>query len=360
MVAINPASTGGRRQKQSTVGRIFLRFLLLCLCIAIYTGTLKRQRKQVTLAHNNTNGDEQIIKASSKEAVTSQQKDWSHCLETQPNPKSTAEQAPHDKVKNPLWLPAYPTSLPEGYANFLAELTGISSAAKSYYRSSKTLKRCHNLNLKSGFDGVTCEIVHPIVPCKRPSPAAQAANFGNVIFVALRNPLTAFPSYHQDKAEKYHNAKKQVTKEEWISFRDLYVGNSTHSPLFQEWKEFVLEWRNMEPYHVAMYLPHEEWVDEESGVKMVTEFAQVLNDEGFPIRYDGADLACLWYNNIMQLELQKKKKHEDEGRYVSEYTTEQKIFLAAELRKFVDEVDNSRPGDEQLKSTLTSYIESFI
>ena len=149
-----------------------------------------------------------------------------------------------------------------------------------------------------------------VVPCNRPSPSAQAANFGNVVLVALRNPLTAFPSYHQEKAEKYHGAKEQVKMEEWISFRDQYVGNSTHSPLFQEWKEFILEWRNMEPYHVAMYLGHEEWADETKGVELVKKFAQVLSEEGFPIQYHEDNLACLWYKNILQPTLQKKKKHE--------------------------------------------------
>ncbi|KAL7495531.1 hypothetical protein ACHAWT_007227 [Skeletonema menzelii] len=357
MVAINPASTGRRRSASTyTVGRIFLRVLIWCLLVAFYTGVVKRQSTQPLLTHNNKSGGNNIISANSE---SSPPKDWSHCLETRTNETHADVAAgPRDK-KEPLWLPAYPTSLPEGYSSFLTELTGLSSASKLYYRSSKTLKRCHNLNIKSGFDGVTCEIVHPIIPCKKPSPSAQAANFGNVVLVALRNPLTAFPSYHQEKAEKYHNVKGQVKIEEWISFRDQYVGNSTHSPLFQEWKEFILEWRNMEPYHVAMYLRHEEWADETKGVELVKKFAQVLSEEGFPIQYHGDDLACLWYKNIIQPILQKKKKHEDEGRYIPDYTAGQKDFLEAELEKFASEIDNSRPGDEQLRDILTAYVEDF-
>jgi len=364
MVAINPASTG-RRRSASTVGRIFLRLLISCLFVAFYTGVVKRQSKQPLLARNKTDDNipanaKSISKDTAAVAAISSQKNWNYCLDAQPNLNITrADAGPRDKVKNPLWLPAYPTSLPEGYSNFLTELTGLSSASKLYYRSSKTLKRCHNLNLKSGYDGVTCEIVHPIVPCKRPNPSAQAANFGNVVLVALRNPLTAFPSYQQEKAEKYHNAKEQVTMEEWISFRDQYVGNSTHSPLFQEWKEFILEWRNMDNYHVAMYLAHEEWADETKGVAIVTKFARVLREEGFPIQYHTDDLACLWHKNILQSAMQKRKKHEDEGRYVAEYTEQQKNFLAAELRKFASELDNTRPGDDQLKDILTGYSADF-
>ena len=357
MVAINPASTR-RRRSASTVGRIFLRLLISCLFVAIYTGVVKRHSTQPLLTHSKADDDIIIpakVNSALKDAAPA---DWSHCLKVRPNNLNITA-GPRDKVKNPLWLPAYPSSLPEGYSNFLTELTGLSSASKLYYRSSKTLKRCHNLNIKSGFDGVTCEIVHPIVPCNRPSPSAQAANFGNVVLVALRNPLTAFPSYHQEKAEKYHGAKEQVKFEEWISFRDQYVGNSTHSPLFQEWKEFILEWRNMEPYYVAMYLQHEEWADETIGVELVKKFAQVLSEEGYPIQYHGDELACLWHKNIMQPAIQKKKKHEDESRYIPDYTAGQKDFLEAELRKFVTELDNTRPGDEQLKDILNRYIEDF-
>jgi hypothetical protein len=360
MVAINPASTGRRRS--ASVGKIFLRLLLLCLCIAFYTGIVNRQSKQPLLTHNTVdeNTPAKTNSASKEVDASSLQRDWSHCPEVQSNNLySHADAGPNDQVKNPLWLPAYPTSLPEGYSSFLAELTGLSSASKLYYRSSKTLKRCHNLNVKTGYDGVTCEIVHPIVPCQRPNPSAQAANFGNVVLVAIRNPLTAFPSYQQEKAEKYHNAKGQVTKEEWISFRDQYVGNATHSHLFQEWKEFILEWRNMKPYHVAMYLPHEEWVDETKGVELVTKFAKVLSEEGFPTQYTDDDIACLWHKNILQPAMLKKKKHVDEGRYSPEYTAEQKELLAAELRKFASELDNTLPGDEQLKDILTRYSEDF-
>ncbi|KAL7437847.1 hypothetical protein ACHAXM_005881 [Skeletonema potamos] len=361
MVAINAASTGRRRSVKPSVGKIFLRLLLLSLCIAIYTG-VKRSKKPL-LTHKTPAKNEiepSKTNSSSKEFVSSpQQRDWSYCLEDQPNNLNSHTNAgPRDQVKNPLWLPAYPTSLPEGYSSFLTELTGLPSASKLYYRKSKTLKRCHNLNVKSGFDGVTCEIVHPIVPCERPHPSAQAANFGKVVLLALRNPLTAFPNYHQEKAEKYHNAKGQVAKEEWISFRDQYVGNATHSPLFQEWKEFILEWRNMKPYHVGMYLPHEEWADETKGVELVHKFAKVLSEEGFPIQYTN-NLACLWQKNVFQPALMKKQRYLDEGRFDPEYTSEQKVLLASELRKFASELDNTLPGDERLKDILTRYSEDF-
>ena len=82
-----------------------------------------------------------------------------------------------------------------------------------------------------------------IVPCNRPHPSAQSENFGKVVLLALRNPLTAFPAYHQSKAEAYHGQVGQVEKEKWAEFRDQYVEKDGTTPLFDEWKNYVIEWR---------------------------------------------------------------------------------------------------------------------
>lgn len=68
-----------------------------------------------------------------------------------------------------------------------------------------------------------------------PHPSAQAKNFGKVILLALRNPLTVFPAHNQAKAEAYHGQKGQVSKEDWEKFRDQYVGEDENSHLFSEW-----------------------------------------------------------------------------------------------------------------------------
>ena len=74
-------------------------------------------------------------------------------------------------------------------------------------------------------------------PCHT-RPAAQADNFGKKVLVSMRNPLTAFFSYHQMKAENYHGQKGQVSHEKWVEFRDEWVGK-----MLDEWKNFIMEWR---------------------------------------------------------------------------------------------------------------------
>jgi hypothetical protein len=298
-------------------------------------------------------------------------RDWSQC--TLYEPKANTKMNVDNKAE-PLWLPAYPTSLPGKsgaiYSNFLSALTGIDSASRNYYRSSKKLKRCHYINDPNDI-GITCEIVHPIVPCERPHPSAQSTNFGKVVLVAIRNPITAFPAYHQEKAEKYHNAKGQVDKSEWVVFRDQWVGNATHNPLFDEWKKFILEWRNMSPYTVSLYLPHEWWRDEVKGPKLLNQFISILKNEGLPVMFEAttnkssiklSDLECMWYKMIREPLIAEEKKRVDEGRYIPDYHPEQQQLLAAELAKFAAEVSKggSRPGDEQLVEILNEYRDAIL
>ena len=307
-------------------------------------------------------------------AATAPMRDWSQCTTNARKAAVKFERSKldtTDKVE-PLWLPAYPTSLPGKnsaiYSNLLRAITGIESASRNYYRSSKKLKRCHYIDNPSDV-GVTCEIVHPIVPCERPHPSVQSPNFGKVVLVALRNPITAFPAYHQEKAEKYHGAKSQVERSEWVKFRDEFVGNTTHSPLFEEWKHFILEWRNMHPYFVAMYLPYEWWSDEVKGPALVVQLAKLLKKEGLPVLYDTPDrsssnnptiLECLWLKQVDEAIKEEKQKQIEW--YTPNYNPDLARSLAAKLDAFAKEIaeGNPRPGDEVLINILYEYRDSII
>lgn len=86
--------------------------------------------------------------------------------------------------------------------------------------------------------------IEAIIPANRPNPAQQSQVFGKAILIALRNPITAFPSHHQSKAEAYHGQTGQVDEDSWAKFRDQYVGNGGEaSHLFAEFKNFIAEWR---------------------------------------------------------------------------------------------------------------------
>jgi hypothetical protein len=83
----------------------------------------------------------------------------------------------------------------------------------------------HNIKSNPSPLIITSDEKKAIVPCLSPNPSSQSANFGYVVLVAIRNPLTAFPAYHQSKAEKYHNQVGQVDKKDWIEFRETPSSN---------------------------------------------------------------------------------------------------------------------------------------
>jgi hypothetical protein len=199
-----------------------------------------------------------------------------------------------------------------------------------------------------------------IVPCLQPHPSDQAANFGNAVLLALRNPLTAFPAYHQSKAELYHGQKGQLEKEKWVEFRDQYV----EEKLFAEWKDFIMEWRDMRPYAVGDYMPYEYWADETKGPSLVIALSQILKKEGFPVLYDlltddgRRELECLWRKHIYEAIAEEEKIRVEW--YVPRYTSGQLEFMATGLDAFAREIeekqdDGKRPGDEHLVTILRDY-----
>ena len=372
--------------RPTSVGKVFLIAVLMSLSGAIYLGAvIRHHHHRSTLSSTSATGNVTSPDLKSKVIHTtpSAPKDWSdYCHDNPPQPNANTNPVTNKKVE-PLWLPVYPTSLPgergDAYTQFLAALTGVPAAAKNFYRSSKALKRCHSrANENNNVDGVTCEIVHPIIPCQRPHPSAQSGNFGSVILLALRNPITAFPAFHQEKAVLYHGVKGQVGKEVWIKFRDEFVGNTIdNSTMFNEWKNLIMEWRDMNPYHVEEYLPYEHWSDETKGPALVTRLAQILKREGFPVLYDdevegnmSRDLECLWHKHIRETSIAEEKKKLEEGWYAPDYTKEQLKMMTSGLQTFAqeikqkelieDEKNGKRPGDEQLVAILTGYSDAIL
>ncbi|KAL7530513.1 hypothetical protein ACHAWF_003408 [Thalassiosira exigua] len=377
---------GGKNGKRNApvMGKILpVMLVLLLVCVYLTLSTKKTTGQQSTptqisdVRHDNGNLSQPEAKESSNGkgeasppgieqkkatntdpepktvvAVSAPTKDYSHCTNDPPKPK---ENVFVDKKVEPLWLPAYPTSLPPAsYAAFLEALTGVPKAAKSYYRSSPSLKRCHHVNSDFKVDAVTCEIVHPIVPCKRPSPSAQKDNFGSKVLLALRNPLTAFPAYHQSKAEAYHNQKGQVMKEDWIKFRDDYVGDGNESPLFDEWKNFIMEWRQY-------------WSHEAKGPALAGRLSRIFQEEGFPMLFDDGIL-CLWYKHFYEVLSAEENKRAEEGWFLPEYTDKQLEMMVRELEAFQKEIIekqdfhgekfDGRPGDAHLIGILRDYASS--
>ncbi len=151
-----------------------------------------------------------------------------------------------------------------------------------------------------------------------------------------------------------------MEKEKWIEFRDQYV----EEKLFAEWKDFIMEWRDMRPYTVGGYMPYEYWADETKGPPLVITLSQILKKEGFPVLYDfltadgRKELGCLWRIHIHEAIAYEEKKRLDW--YVPKYTPGQLEFMVTGLDAFAREIeekqdDGKRPGDEHLVMILRDY-----
>ena len=163
---------GRRRRRYISAGKLFITIIQLSLLAAICLGIMRRHRwgsgvvKSTTSTANNSTqyqaeSTSETAKAKvnlSKSSPKKLQLDWSHCKE--PLPKKDYFQLAEKKVE-PLWLPAYPTALPmEPYSNLITALTGVQNGAKTYYRQSPALRRCHYKQSSAKVQSVTCEIVH--------------------------------------------------------------------------------------------------------------------------------------------------------------------------------------------------------
>ena len=149
---------GKVRRRRITVGKLFIMIVLVSLISAFYLRAIDHRHgssASVSQPNPKANNDE-ITQSNSNDVAT--KKDWSNCAKAPLQPKLKNKV---DKKVEPLWLPAYPTSLPiEQYAKFIATLTGIRDGAKTYYRQSPSLKRCHYKNSNDFVQAVTCESVH--------------------------------------------------------------------------------------------------------------------------------------------------------------------------------------------------------
>jgi len=376
---------GKKYARSVSGGKLFLFAVILSFSMAIYVGMVKRRHNSTFDAAPNT-GDASSLRKSPDNGKTASiessieskpdnadttsmrgklnvnkivpTRDWSHCIKNPPSPKETA---PIESKVEPMWLPAYPDSLPlQGYKDFLAALTGVNKAAKSYYRVSPHLKRCHS-PFKYKIEAVTCEIVHPIVPCQHPHPSQQAENFSRMILVGMRNPLTAFSAIQQSKAEAYHGQQGQVEKEKWIEFRDEFVGSTNASHMMKEWKNFIMEWRDMKPYIVDAYMPWEYWIDEAKGPAMVRRLSLAFKKQGFPVLYDDKDVECLWHKHIYEPIIVKKNKHLEEGWYEPEYTLNQLEMIAGELEKFATEIKEKLiNGDRENAPLMDNHLYAIL
>ena len=257
-----------------------------------------------------------------------------------PSPRKESE------WRKPLWIPSFPASgsaSPSNQGDLVKELidklTGSSSAVKNYHMSvRKRLKRCRGIS-----ETVGCSNAHPYVPV---GPEKQQENFQSPVIFVLRNPATAFPASYTDKGIAYRNLKGQSDENEWRKIRDEYLEGT-----IKVWKQMINWWMEADYYKIAIFLPYEQLVDPRTGIRLLSQLANVLRESGFDVA-PTSDLPCIWY----QVATKEWERQKELTRYVSGYTKPQKNFILKELEEFIKHLSSQKEKEDQLISILKEYL----
>jgi len=268
----------------------------------------------------------------------------------QPQPRPKAE------WKKPLWLSGFPGS-GNGKAGggigsgdiispLINGITGLSGGVKNYHAKKKNiLSRC----ISKREETVACTQSHPLVgvgPEKRTDKFQQ-----NVLFV-IRNFKQAYAGHFNDKQILYHDSKVgQAEEEEWRKSRDSHITNA-----FSEWKETILEWKNMDYYHIGLYVPYEELLDPQMGPALTSKVAQQLNLAGFPVADSQDDLNCIWWETVKDEWSRLKNYYSN---YVPGYTEKQQQFMLRELKNFRNELLASAGDNDDSTKELVRILNNY-
>jgi len=302
----------------------FAAYLVPCLVIATYT--------VMSNTHRLDQSDERVELNLTK---------FRNCTVSFQPPQAQSEW----KTK-PIWLSYFPTSLRVStHQSMIKQLTGLSQGDKSFYTSSRgTLKHCSGTT-----ETATCSNVHPLVDMGE-NLNKRLDNFYSEYIMAIRNPMTALPSYTNEKQIKYHGETGQMSEESWRNMRDTYM-----SVLIEDWTAFFRAWIKDSDYNTGMYLVYEDLHNVDKGPKAVKRLRDILHAAGFVVAPE-VDVPCIWFNAIGEDQIQQNHETKYEyNDYIPGYTKAQKQLLLTALSTLVDEYGD----DNELKSILESYTNTI-
>lgn len=261
----------------------------------------------------------------------------------------TSFQPPPPKAKGewstkPLWLASHPNSLEDNtHRNLVNSITGLNAGGKSFYASSRPqqLRQCFGVT-----ETATCSNIHPIIEMGNGGPEGKQDVFFQQYIMAIRNPRTVLPAFHNGKAIKYHGVKGQVPEEDWRKHRDEQMQN-----MMDGYKVVLKTWKSLKNYQVGMYIVYEHLLDLQKGPALLLRLARLLRQAGFVTAPD-EDIPCMWYRALGRpaLEQYRSRGYEYEG-YIPGYTKAQRDLMMRELSSLMADYSD----DPDLVSILKEY-----
>jgi hypothetical protein len=251
----------------------------------------------------------------------------------------------------PLWFPSYPSAIDDNIIKALvSRMTGLAAGAKSFYASSKKmgLRQCFGKT-----ETAACMLVHPMIEMK-PGPEGKTTVFSPPLIFVMRNPVTVFPAFLNNKRIKYAKLPGQQPINEWRKLRDDALPGS----LWDGYKAQYLKWLSYtnEHYTEGMFLAYEHLMDEKRGPKIIEQLASILSEAGFPT-VPKEEMSCLWYQTIGKEGLEHYYKYFYEfDDYLPSITEPQQAYLVKELSTWIEE---SKEKSAVLSSLLTEYRDTI-
>jgi len=253
---------------------------------------------------------------------------------------------PAAAVITPIWVPSYPGSGSNLFADLIQATTG--GEAANYYKGQCTGNPAI----------VTCKTHWPSIrPFRRVQPSTKKDVFHNRSMFLIRNPRKAIPSFVNVKWEmrnKIHHHTRQAPESFWRRARD-----DTLTELIKTWENMISEWQ-LQPFEIVLYVQYEKLTDRTTGPELLQS---VINEvkKVLPASVDlpNEDLPCLWHKVVKGGESSSKR---EDHKYKPKYTVKQKQQLLEMLDrvilKFSD--DNSkRVTTSSAALTLLEILHSY-
>jgi len=172
-------------------------------------------------------------------------------------------------------------------------------------------------------------------------------NINENIIVGLRNPITAIPTFFNEKELRYRYRTGQAKENYWQQVRDDFF-----EYMVEEWLQTIRIWKRSD-FKVEFYLEYEDLMDYTKGIKVLQKLRSLLQSSGFAIVPE-EDIPCIWINSIGEERLRRyyNNNYYEYTDYVPKFKKQQAEYLVAAMNFYIKKFTT----DERLKTILKRYV----
>lgn len=233
----------------------------------------------------------------------------------------------NSNIGNTIWMPGYPGSGSELMRDLVHVLTNLTAA--NIHETGCVLRE--NIQSEWYHVGPTCKTHWPILMGGHPM-GAKFKSFHSTVFLLIRNPRHAIPSYcNFDHEYSLHTASHsdQAPQEQWRSCRDASLEKR-----LTDWEQLVMTWQGLQRFQLV-YVPYEEITNEKSGPRWLDRLRTELERARSSIATLESS-KCLWERVV-----RSKARHRRRRTYEPAFTSQQKQMMLQVLDRLLTTNDTN-------------------